>query len=133
MSEEKSIYEQVGGTETFRKMVDIFYAKVEADPELRAVFPEDLEPGKRWQYLFLQQYFGGPVDYVEERGHPRLRMRHSPYPIDERAKAAWLQYMLEAVDEVGIQEPARGVMREYFQRGAEFMINRYNPSEPSAE
>lgn len=125
MTEEKTIYEQVGGTETFRKMVDIFYAKIEADFELRAMFPEDLEPGKKWQYLFLQQYFGGPHDYIEERGHPRLRMRHSPFPIDDRAQKAWLQYMLEAVDEVGIQEPARGIMRDYFIRGSEFMINRY--------
>jgi hemoglobin len=129
VSEEISIYEQVGGTETFRKMVEIFYAKVEADPELRAMFPDDLEPGKRWQYLFLQQYFGGPTDYIAERGHPRLRMRHSPYPIDEKAQLAWLQYMLEAIDEVGIQEPARTVMREYFQRGSEFMINQYKPSD----
>ncbi|TVR19102.1 MAG: globin [Anaerolineaceae bacterium] len=127
--EEKTIFEQVGGAQTFQHLVDVFYAKVEADAALRAIFPADLEPGKRWQFLFLQQFFGGPSDYLAERGHPRLRMRHMPYPIDETARDRWLQYMLEAIDEVGIAEPARSVMREYFDRGSSFMINRYAPDE----
>jgi hemoglobin len=125
----KTIYEQVGGTETFLKLVEIFYAKVEADPELRAMFPEDLEPGKRWQFLFLQQFFGGPSDYAEERGHPRLRMRHMPFPIDQKSRDSWLQYMLEAIDELNIQDPARTTMRDYFEQGSSFMINRYQPDE----
>lgn len=118
-----TIYAVVGGDATFQKLVDIFYAKVEADEGLRGIFPEDLEPGKRWQFLFLTQFFGGPARYAEERGHPRLRMRHGPFPIDLRARNQWLQYMLEAIDEVDIEEPARSVMRDYFERGSAMMVN----------
>jgi hemoglobin len=121
--QELTIYDLVGGDPAFQKLVDIFYAKVEADEGLRAIFPEDLEPGKRWQFLFLTQFFGGPARYAAERGHPRLRMRHSPFPIDLRARNQWLQYMLEAIDEVGIEEPARSVMRDYFERGSAMMVN----------
>ncbi len=125
----QTIYEQIGGTETFRRLVDVFYAKVEADTELRAMFPADLAPGKHWQFLFLQQFFGGPADYATERGHPRLRMRHMPYAIDEKARNSWLKYMLQAIDELNIPEPARTTMREYFEQGSAFMINRYQPDE----
>ena len=126
MSEnETTIYDLIGGEETFRKLVDIFYDKVEVDEKLRAIFPEDLEPGKKWQFLFLMQYWGGPHQYGQERGHPRLRMRHSPYPITPELRDLWAKYMLEAIDEVGIEEPMRSTMREYFERGATFMINRY--------
>ncbi len=121
-----SIYDFVGGEPTFRELVRRFYDKIEADPELRAVFPEDLAPGREWQALFLIQYFGGPGDYMTQRGHPRLRMRHAPFPINPTARDKWLQYMLESVDEVGIQEPARGVMREYFERASEVMVNQWN-------
>ncbi|GAB4310652.1 MAG: globin [Phototrophicales bacterium] len=130
MTQERiTVYELVGGSETFKKLVDVFYAKVEADAKLRAIFPQDLEPGKRWQYLFLMQYFGGPTEYSEIRGHPRLRMRHAPFPIDAKARDAWLGHMLAAIDEVGIIEPARSIMRDYFTRAADFMINRYTPDE----
>jgi hemoglobin len=126
---EQTIYALVGGDATFQKLVDIFYAKVEADEGLRAIFPDNLEPGKRWQFLFLTQFFGGPARYADERGHPRLRMRHGPYPIDMRARNHWLQYMLEAIDEVGIEEPARSVMRDYFERGSAMMVNLQELSE----
>jgi hemoglobin len=126
MSEnQQTLYELIGGEATFLRLVDTFYAKVEADVVLRAIFPEDLESGKEYQFLFLMQYWGGPIRYSEERGHPRLRMRHSPYAITEDLRNRWVQYMLEAIDEVGIQEPFRSQMREYFEQGATFMINRY--------
>lgn len=121
-----SVFDMVGGEPTFRKLVDLFYAKVESDPDLRPLFPDDLEPGKHWQYLFLMQYWGGPGQYAAERGHPRLRMRHAPFAIDARARDAWVHHMYAAIDEVGIQEPARSMMRDYFDRGATFMINRYD-------
>lgn len=124
---EITVYERVGGETTFRQLVDIFYAKVEADEILRSIFPEDLEPGKKWQFLFLSQYWGGPTTYATQRGHPRLRMRHGPYPITLDMRNRWLQYMLEAVDEVGIEDPDRALMREYFQRAADAMINRFEP------
>ncbi len=118
-----SVYDFVGGDATFWALVEAFYRRVEADPELRPMFPADLEAGKRWQALFLIQYWGGPSYYHDERGHPRLRMRHMPYPITPQARAAWLRHMLDAIDEVGIAEPARGMMREYFTNGSAFMIN----------
>lgn len=126
MSEnETTLFEIMGGEAAIRRLVDIFYAKVEADEVLRAIFPEDLAPGKEYQYLFLIQYWGGIPSYSMERGHPRLRMRHAPYAITPDLRNRWAQYMLEAIDEVGIPEPARGQMREYFEQGATFMINRY--------
>lgn len=126
MSEnQQTVFEMIGGEATFRRLVDSFYARVEADEVLRAIFPEDLEAGKEYQYLFLMQYWGGSSRYSEERGHPRLRMRHSPYAITPDLRNRWVQYMLEAIDEVGIGEPARSQMRDYFEQGASFMINRY--------
>jgi hemoglobin len=128
MSEnEVTVYDLIGGEATFERLVTVFYAKVEADEVLRAIFPEDLEPGKRYQQLFLMQYWGGPTAYIEERGHPRLRMRHYPFPITEDLRNRWVEYMLAAIDEVGIQEPARSMMREYFDRAASVLINRYDP------
>jgi hemoglobin len=128
---EQSLYDKVGGAPTFQKLVDIFYARVEQDTELRAIFPPDLEPGKRWQYLFLSQYWGGPAEYAQERGHPRLRMRHAPFAISPDLRNRWVNHMLAAVDEVGIAEPERGIMREYFEKAATFMVNRYSPEHDS--
>jgi hemoglobin len=127
--EQTSVYEFVGGADTFKRLVDTFYGKVEADETLRPVFPDDLEPGKRWQYLFLMQYFGGPAEYADERGHPRLRMRHAPYAINATARDAWLTHMLASIDEIGIIDPARSIMRDYFIRAADFMVNRYAPDD----
>jgi hemoglobin len=120
---EFTIYEVVGGDPTFQKLVDCFYQRIEADAKLRPMFPADLEPGKRWQFLFLTQFFGGPQRYAVERGHPRLRMRHHPFPINQKAQRLWLGHMLAAIDEVGIEEPARTLIRDYFERGSVFMIN----------
>jgi hemoglobin len=128
-----SIYEQIGGAETLRRLVDYFYEQVEHDPLLRPMFPNDMEPGKHRQYLFLVQYFGGPADYNRERGHPRLRMRHMPFPIGRAERDAWLGHMLAAIDAVGIGEPARNVMRNYFAQAADAMINQNQPHPSAAE
>jgi hemoglobin len=119
-----TIYDLIGGEPTLRELVDRFYAHVEADPVLRPLFPPDLAEGKQWQFLFLCQFFGGPQAYAEERGQPRLRMRHMPFSIGPAERDAWLTHMLAAVDETGIQEPMRTVMRDYFVRAAEHMVNR---------
>jgi hemoglobin len=126
--QEQTVYEMVGGDPTFQKLVDSFYARVQADDVLRPLFPADLEPGKHWQFLFLTQFFGGPARYSQQRGHPSLRMRHFPFPIDQTARDHWLAYMFAAIDEAGIVEPARSTMRDYFERGSAFMIN----AEPTA-
>lgn len=97
-----NIYEGVGGDETFRKLVDAFYRRIETDARIHHMFPPDLAPGKTWQFLFLTQYFGGPQRYNASRGHPRLRMRH-PMPIGQVERDAWVQNMHEAIDEVGIR------------------------------
>jgi hemoglobin len=120
----KTVYEMIGGDDTFRRLVDAFYARVENDPILRPLFPEDLSPGKEHQFLFLSQYWGGPARYEARRGHPRLRMRHFPFAIGQKERDAWVGHMLAAVDEAGIPEPARSQMIEYFERSASFLINR---------
>ncbi|MBC7814788.1 MAG: globin [Burkholderiales bacterium] len=131
--EEHSIYELAGGEATFARLVDAFYTRVEADPMLRSMFPDDLEAGKHWQFLFLMQYFGGPTRYAEERGHPRLRMRHQPFPIGLAARDAWLGHMLAAIDAVGIAEPARSAMRQYFVSASAFMVNTVEPQQNASE
>lgn len=124
MDETPTLYDAIGGDATFRRLVEAFYRRVEADAALRAVFPADLATGKEGQFLFLTQYFGGPHRYTAQRGRPMLRMRHLPFAIGQRARDAWVGHMLAAIDEVGIPEPYRNVMREYFARGATFMMNR---------
>lgn len=119
-----TVYELVGGDATFHRLVDAFYRRMGEDPLLDALFPAEREPGKEAQFLFLTQYFGGPHRYLEQRGHPRLRMRHMPFVIGQRERDAWVGHMLAAIDEVGIAEPARGIMRDYFAQGATFMMNR---------
>jgi hemoglobin len=121
---EPAIYTLVGGDDTFRRLVDEFYARVAADPVLRPLFPDDLEPGKRHQMQFLIQYFGGPATYSSQRGHPRLRMRHAPFVIGQAQRDAWLRHMLDAIDAVGIAEPMRSAMRHYFNHASTAMINQ---------
>ena len=82
-----SFFEQVGGHETFRRLVHEFYSGVAGDPTLRALYPgDDLEPAERRFRMFLEQYWGGPSTYSEERGHPRLRMRHQPFKVTHPAR-----------------------------------------------
>jgi hemoglobin len=121
---EIQVYALIGGEDTLRRLVDVFYDNVAQHEALRAIFPADLEAGKRWQFLFLLQYWGGSPQYLQERGHPRLRMRHAPFPITLALKDAWLACMFAAMETVGIVEPARTVMQEYFERAATFMVNQ---------
>ena len=123
-----TLYKRVGGDETFHMLVEAFYRRIESDPLLRPLFPADLEEGKHHQFLFLAQYWGGPARYQLERGHPRLRMRHAPFPIDRSARDAWVAHMIAAIDEVGITEPDRTILVEYFERAATFMINHSQAS-----
>src|SRR5690349_17228546 len=93
-----TLYERVGGEPFFFALVDAFYVGVEADPVLRPLYPEDLGPGKRHLALFLMQYWGGPTTYNTLRGHPRLRMRHFPFPIGWAERNAWMHHMQAAVE-----------------------------------
>ena len=123
----ETVFDLIGGAEPIAAMVDAFYAAVADDPILRPMYPADLAEPRRRLYLFLVQFFGGPNYYSQERGHPRLRMRHFPFPIDQLARDNWLRHMLKAIDDAGISEPARSRMREYFERASAFLINRAEP------
>jgi hemoglobin len=120
----RTIYEAAGGAETFERIVERFYAGVEGDPVLRPLYPADLAESKRHLALFLMQYFGGPSTYSEERGHPRLRMRHLPFAIGQTERDAWMRHMGAAVDAERLPEGVRDVLVDYFDRAATFMINR---------
>ena len=102
VTESDTFFDAVGGEETFRRLVDAFYAGVAADPVLRALYPEDdLGPAAERLRLFLIQYWGGPTTYSQTRGHPRLRMRHAPFAIGSAARDAWLRHMRAALDVAG--------------------------------
>lgn len=121
---EQTFYEQVGGEETFRRLVHRFYEGVAGDPELRAMYPEeDLGPAEERLRLFLMQYWGGPTTYSQERGHPRLRMRHVPFKVDRAAHDAWLRHMRTAVDELALPEEQERTLWNYLTYAAASVIN----------
>lgn len=120
-----TFYAQVGGHETFVRLVDAFYAGVAADPVLRPMYPEDdLGPAAERLTLFLEQYWGGPTTYSDERGHPRLRMRHSPFPIDTDARDRWLTHMRAAVTSLDLPPILEATLWDYLERAAWSMVNR---------
>jgi hemoglobin len=123
----QQVYEQIG-EDGFRRLVGGFYRRVASDPVLRPMYPAgDLGPAERRLRLFLMQFFGGPSTYSAERGHPRLRMRHAPFPIDQAARDVWVKHMLTALDEAAIPEPSHGILQAYFEGTATRMINVIMP------
>ena len=118
-----STYATVGGSETFHKLANSFYNRVSDDPLLRPLYPSSMEHAANQLALFLIQFFGGPGDYSAANGEPRLRMRHAQFHIGKAERDSWLGHMLFAIDEVGIAEPSRTVMRRYFVDVSEFLIN----------
>lgn len=122
-----TMYEAAGGEETFTRLIDRFYTEVAADPLLRPLYPEDDEELARAAEhlrLFLIQYWGGPSWYSEQRGHPRLRLRHAPFAIGLAERDAWLRHMLEAIDSLDLPRPVRAAFVDYFERAATAMINQ---------
>ncbi len=112
------------GSAGFEKLVEGFYQRVANDDILRPMYPEDdLQPAQRRLQLFLEQFFGGPTTYSKERGHPRLRLRHAPFQIDQSARNRWVELMMAALDEAGLAPEVTAVMRDYFENGATFLIN----------
>jgi hemoglobin len=97
---DESLFDQVGGEAFFVQLIDVFYDQVERDTTLRALYPEDLSASRRHLTLFLVQYWGGPGTYQQERGHPRLRMRHVPFRITNDVRDAWLAAMTAALSSV---------------------------------
>ena len=125
MSEETSLYEQMGGRATFEQLVSHFYARVSVDPVLRPMYPdEDFKGAARRLLMFLEQYWGGPKTYSEERGHPRLRMRHSPFHISEFERDVWLEHMKSAVDELKMREDLKKELWNYLVMAARSMVNQ---------
>ena len=122
---EESLFEQVGGEPFFEQLVNAFYDAVERDETLRPMYPEDLTESRRHLTLFFMQYWGGPRTYQEERGHPRLRMRHVPFRITKSARDAWLAAMDSALDSVRDQltDQQYEEMTAYFHMAANQMRN----------
>jgi hemoglobin len=124
-----TFYEQVGGHETFVKLVSAFYRGVAGDEVLRAMYPEeDLGPAEERLLLFLEQYWGGPGTYSETRGHPRLRMRHVPFHVNPEARDRWLAHMRTAVDELGLSPVHETTLWDYLERAAHAMVNTFEPT-----
>ena len=123
----QTMYDRVGGHPTFVTLVDAFYAGVADDPELRALYPEeDLRPAADRLRMFLEQYWGGPKTYGEQRGHPRLRIRHAPFAVTPTQRDRWLQHMLAALDGLRLDPGADAEMRDYLIRAAHFMVNSFD-------
>ena len=121
----RSVYELAGGEKTFRLLVRRFYAGVATDPILRAVYPEDdLSAATERLTLFLIQYWGGPSTYSEQRGHPRLRMRHQPFAIGQAQRDAWLGHMTAAVESLDLAPAVRKALLDYFETASTAMINQ---------
>ncbi len=119
-----SFFEEVGGHETFHKLVHEFYRGVADDPALRALYPEaDLGPAAERLRLFLEQYWGGPTTYSEQRGHPRLRMRHHPFKVTPAQRDRWLLHMMAAVDTLDLPPANELLLRDYLERAAFSLVN----------
>jgi hemoglobin len=122
--QEPTLYQAVGGGETFRRLVARFYAGVADDPVLRPLYPdEDLGPAQERLRMFLEQYWGGPRTYSEQRGHPRLRMRHAGWRIGEREREAWLSHMRAALDQLALEPAAEKALWDYLVMAAYSMVN----------
>jgi hemoglobin len=116
-------YERFGGAVFFTRLIGSFYAKVATDPILRPMYPEDLA-GAEWRLrAFLEQYWGGPTDYSDERGHPRLRMRHAGFHIDAKARTRWIELMGQAVAEQQMDAADEAELWRYLTSAAIAMQN----------
>lgn len=126
MTESTTFYEQVGGHETFDLLVRRFYEGVAADPVLKPMYPDDDMEGAIWRLTtFLEQYWGGPGTYSEQRGHPRLRMRHNPFHVNPDARDRWLGHMRAAVESLTLAPLHEATLWDYLERAAFAMVNTF--------
>jgi len=124
MISEGEIYGQIG-EEGFARLVAAFYRQVPADDILGPMYPADDFPGAEERLKdFLVGRFGGPQRYMEQRGHPRLRMRHMPFKLDQRARDRWVQLMERALDEAKLPEESQKLLCDFFHHMATFLMNR---------
>ena len=120
-----SLYEEMGGHKTFEQLVSHFYALVSVDPVLRPMYPDDDMKGAAERLLmFLEQYWGGPSTYSEQRGHPRLRMRHAGFHIGEQERDVWLQHMKSAVEDLDMKPNLKEQLWDYLVMAANSMVNQ---------
>jgi hemoglobin len=121
-----TFFAAVGGSPTFDRLVARFYEGVAGDDLLRPMYPEeDLGPAAERLRLFLEQYWGGPTTYSDTRGHPRLRMRHAPFPVGPEARDRWLAHMRVAVDSLDLPPLRRAELWDYLERAAHAMVNTF--------
>ena len=121
-----TLYDRIGGSESFDRLVRAFYEGIRTDDVLLPMYPDDDLEGAIWRLSsFLQQYFGGPQTYSEQRGHPRLRMRHDPFKVNPDARERWLSHMRRALDTPELSPMDDGEMWEYFERAALSMVNTF--------
>ncbi len=121
-----TFYDQVGGRPTFEKLVTEFYRGVAGDPVLKPMYPEqDLGPAAERLTMFLEQYWGGPGTYGEQRGHPRLRMRHVAYKVNPDARDRWLSHMRAALDTLELSPLHEATLWDYLQRAAHSLVNTF--------
>jgi hemoglobin len=119
-----TFFDEIGGEDTFHRIVARFYAGVAGDPTLRALYPEqDLGPAQERLRMFLIQYWGGPRTYSDQRGHPRLRMRHAPFAIASAERDAWLTHMRDALDSVDLTPDQDAQLWQYMLMAADSMRN----------
>ena len=123
MNESQSIYGLIG-EEQIRQLTSFFYEEVAKNDPLRALYPEDLAAAENRLFLFLVQVFGGPGTYTEQRGHPRLRMRHLKWQIDATMRDHWMNAMLKALDKLKLDQNVKEAMQSYFVKAANHMINQ---------
>src|SRR5438132_6564322 len=127
VTDPRNFYDDVGGAPVFHKIVSRFYDEVRADPVLRPLYPEeDLGPAEERLRMFLEQYWGGPRTYSDQRGHPRLRMRHFPFTIGPFERDAWLRCMHTAVasiDSATLDDVHRKALLDYLEMAAHSLVN----------
>jgi truncated hemoglobin YjbI len=125
----RTFYDEVGGGPTFTRLVARFYAGVRTDPVLAPLYPQDDWDGAEARLRgFLEQYWGGPSTYSQQRGHPRLRMRHATFHVNPDARDRWLGHMREAVDELHLSPLHEATLWDYLQRAAHAMVNTFEPT-----
>ncbi len=120
-----TLYDRVGGLAFFERLVDLFYDGVAGDDALLRLYPEapDLTGARRRLTLFLAQYWGGPTTYSDERGHPRLRLRHMPFRVGPSERDRWLHHMVAAVERATDDDEVRAALLGHLVPAAEHMRN----------
>lgn len=122
-SRELTFYEAMGGAKGIRTLVEAFYPKVQSDPLLGPLFPEDITPVMEKQILFLTQFFGGPPLFSEQYGHPMMRARHMAFPVTAERAEAWLGCMRRALEETGMEPELQKAVLERLKGPAYHFIN----------